>query len=58
MLKKWLDSSRKAQKSLGLFADQVLALEAKYASFQDADFKIETERFKTRIAQGDRKSVV
>jgi len=53
MLKKWLDPSRKAQKSLGQFADQVLAIETKYASFTDADFKKETETFKTRITQGE-----
>lgn len=53
MLKKWFDSSRRAQKELGQFADQVLALEDKYASFSDADFKNETETFKSRIQNGE-----
>ncbi len=53
MLKKWFDPSRRAQKELGQFADQVLALENKYASFKDADFKNETETFKARIQNGE-----
>lgn len=53
MFKKWFDSSRRAQKGLMDFADKVLALEEKYASYQEDDFKKETETFKARLKNGE-----
>ncbi len=51
MLKKIFDPSRRAQKPLNHFADQVLALEDKYKAFNDEDFKNETKRLKALVQE-------
>ncbi len=53
MLKKLFDPSRRAQKPLEKFADQVLALEDDYKTLTDEDFKKQTEAFKERVKQGE-----
>ncbi len=53
MLKKIFDPSRRAQKSLAHFADQVLALEAEYQTLKDETFKEKTETFKKRLNNGE-----
>lgn len=51
MLKKLFDPSRRAQKPLRQFADQVLALADKYKAFSDEDFKEETKRLRKLVQE-------
>lgn len=51
MLKKLFDPSRRAQKTLRHFADQVLALADKYKAFSDEDFKQETKRLRKAVQE-------
>ena len=53
MLKKLFDPSRRAQKTLSAFADQVLALEATMAALSDEEIKAKTESFKARVQAGE-----
>ena len=53
MLKKLFDPSRRAQKTLSAFADQVLALEATMAALSDEAIKAKTESFKARVQAGE-----
>ena len=53
MFKKWFDPSKRAQKGLSQFADQVLALESTYLKYNDDDFKKATESFKNRLNNGE-----
>ena len=53
MLKKLFDPSRRAQKTLSVFADQVLALAPDMASLSDDDIRQKTEAFKARVQAGE-----
>ena len=53
MLKKLFDPSRRAQKTLSAFGDQVLAQEATMAALSDEDIKAKTESFKARVQAGE-----
>jgi len=53
MLKKLFDPSRKAQKRLSKFADEVIARHEHYKAFSDEDIKKETDKFKQRLKEGE-----
>ena len=53
MLKNLFDPSRRQQKPLRKFAEEVMALHESYKSFEDEDFKKETEALKARYQNGE-----
>lgn len=53
MLKKLFDPSRKAQKILAKFADEVIALHETYKKLSDDAIQEKTNQFKARLQQGE-----
>ncbi|MFW5913868.1 MAG: preprotein translocase subunit SecA, partial [Bacillota bacterium] len=53
MLKKLFDPSRRQQKPLMKFADEVMEQHEAYKQLSDEDFKKKTEEFKQRFQEGE-----